>query len=202
MADSISDLEKAPCYWQRLLRLGGYYEKAIDGVIGTDTQSGAQRWAADAARYKRETGEFDERTERNLSTLLPEAQKAARQWFQIARVEARIRGYEVKIICGTRTYAEQDALFQQRPKVTNARGGQSWHNFGLAWDFGIFQGNKYLGDHPLYSVLGSLHTQVARLDWGGRWKSFVDLPHLQLNKFGSIAEARQCFETSTLHHND
>lgn len=195
MADSISDLQKDPCYWQRLLRLGGYYDGAIDGITGSGTQAGMERWAADAARYKRETGMFDERTERNLSTLLPEAQQAARLWLRIAGGEARIRGYEVKIICGTRTYAEQNALYQQRPRVTKARGGQSWHNFGLAWDFGLFRGSRYFGDHPLYCILGSLYTQVDGLDWGGAWTSFVDMPHLQLNKFGSIAEARQHFET-------
>jgi peptidoglycan L-alanyl-D-glutamate endopeptidase CwlK len=33
-----------------------------------------------------------------------------------------------------RTFAEQDALFAKRPKVTNAKAGQSFHNYGLAFD--------------------------------------------------------------------
>lgn len=122
MADSISDLQKDTFYWQRLLRLAGYYHGAIDGIPGNGTWAGEERWATDADRYKMETGRFDERTERNISTLLPEAQKAARQWFKLALDEAVNQGYEVKIICGTRTYAEQEALYGQRPKVTNARG--------------------------------------------------------------------------------
>lgn len=195
MADSISDLQKDPFYWQRLLRLAGYYHGTIDGITGSGTRDGAELWARDADRYRMETNRFDERTELNISTLLPEAQKAARQWFQMARNEARNRGYEVKIICGTRTYAEQDALYRQRPKVTNARGGRSWHNFGLAWDFGIFQDSKYLEDHPLYITLGKLCTKVDGLEWGGTWKTFADPPHVQLNKFGSISEARRSFET-------
>ena len=142
-----------------------------------------------------ETGCFDERTERNISTLLPEAQKAARQWFKLARNEAANQGYEVKIICGTRTYAEQNDLYRQRPKVTNARGGQSWHNFGLAWDFGIFQDRNYLPNHPLYTTLGKLYAKIDGLEWGGTWKSFTDPPHLQLHQFGSISEARRSFET-------
>lgn len=194
MADSISSLQKEPCYWQRLLRLAGYYNGAIDGVIGGGTQSGATRWATEAEQYKQETGAFDDRTERNLSTLLPEAQKAARQWLRLAAEGAEPLGYEVKIICGTRTYAEQDALYKQRPKVTNARGGQSWHNFGLAWDFGIFRKGKYFDEHPLYSFLGQLHTRVEGIAWGGSWKSFVDMPHLQLDKFGSVSETRRIFE--------
>ena len=136
-----------------------------------------------------------ERTERNISTRFPEAQKAARQWFKLARNEAANQGYEAKIICGTRTYAEQNDLYRQRPKVTNARGGQSWHNFGLAWDFGIFQDRNYLPNHPLYTTLGKLYAKIDGLEWGGTWKSFTDPPHLQLHQFGSISEARRSFET-------
>lgn len=79
MADSISDLQKDTFYWQRLLRLAGYYHGAIDGIPGNGTRNGTERWSTDADRYKMEIGCFDERTERNISTLLPEAQKAARQ---------------------------------------------------------------------------------------------------------------------------
>lgn len=75
MADSISDLQKDTFYWQRLLRLAGYYHGAIDGIPGNGTRNGTERWSTDADRYKMEIGCFDERTERNISTLLPEAQK-------------------------------------------------------------------------------------------------------------------------------
>ena len=139
MADSISDLQKDTFYWQRLLRLAGYYHGAIDGIPGNGTRNGTERWSTDADR-----------------------QKAARQWFKLARNEAVNQGYEAKIICGTRTYAEQNDLYRQRPKVTNARGGQSWHNFGLAWDFGIFQDRNYLPNHPLYTTLGKLYAQTLR----------------------------------------
>ncbi len=62
----------------------------------------------------------------------------------------------IKIISGTRTHMqEQDALYARRrtapgPRVTNARGGYSNHNFGIAWDIGLFRGGKYLEDSPLY----------------------------------------------------
>jgi len=48
-----------------------------------------------------------------------------------------------RIISGTRTYEQQNQLFKKRPKVTNARGGQSNHNFGIAWDVGLFEEGKY-----------------------------------------------------------
>ena len=59
MADSISDLQKDTFYWQRLLRLAGYYHGAIDGIPGNGTRNGTERWSTDADRYKMETGCFD-----------------------------------------------------------------------------------------------------------------------------------------------
>ncbi len=48
----------------------------------------------------------------------------------------------IRIVQGLRTIAEQDALYAQgRTKpgkiVTNARGGSSYHNYGVAIDFAI-----------------------------------------------------------------
>ena len=41
---------------------------------------------------------------------------------------------QVRVAQGLRTFAEQDALYNQKPKVTNAKGGQSIHNYGFAID--------------------------------------------------------------------
>ncbi len=64
-------------------------------------------------------------------------------------------------------------------KITNARGGYSNHNFGLAFDVGVFEGNKYLGDSPKYKAVGVLGMELG-LEWGGNWKTIVDQPHFQL----------------------
>ena len=97
--------------------------------------------------------------------------------------QATAQGIDVRVICGLRTNAEQDALFAQgRTKpgriVTHAAGGQSWHNYGAAFDVGIFAGSEYLGASPLYREVGKLGKSLG-LEWGGDWK-FVDEPHFQL----------------------
>ena len=79
---------------------------------------------------------IDPRSAANIATLRPYAQAKAREWL-LKCLEA---GINVKIITGTRTYKEQDALYAQGRtapglKVTNAPAGYSWHNFGVAWDF-------------------------------------------------------------------
>lgn len=65
-----------------------------------------QQWDFEEQAAKNEYGTFDDRTESNLSTLLPIAQKHARKWLQSVMVWAAKNGLKVQIIGGTRTYAE------------------------------------------------------------------------------------------------
>src|SRR6516225_1148556 len=105
-----------------------------------------------------------------------------------------------RIISGTRTYAEQDLLFAKKPKVTNAKGGQSNHNFGIAWDLGIFENGKYYEgntkkEDKAYVDTGALvKTKVSGLEWGGDWTTFIDKPHYQLATGKTVAQVRALFE--------
>ena len=126
--------------------------------------------------------DFDLRTEANINTLIPAARAKASE-FMTACLDA---GIPLKIICGTRTYEEQDDLYAQgRTKpgeiVTRARGGYSWHNFGIAWDIGIFdiETGKYIPESTFYRQAGVIGEQLG-LNWGGNWQ-FADEPHFQLN---------------------
>lgn len=136
-----------------------------------------------AGHQRLEKMTFDERSEIQLATLHPEAQKAARAFLGVAKTICAKVGCDVKIISGTRSYMEQDALYAKGrttpgKKVTNAAAGHSNHNFGIAFDIGIFRGKEYFGEHPLYNELGTLGKSLG-LEWGGDWK-FVDEPHYQI----------------------
>jgi peptidoglycan L-alanyl-D-glutamate endopeptidase CwlK len=128
---------------------------------------------------------MDTRSKKNIETLHPVAQKWARAFLQAITDSNRLpEGVTVRIISGNRTWAEQDALFAQgRTKpgnvVTNARGGQSNHNFGIAWDIGIFINGKYQPSSPWYDVVGEIGEGIG-LEWGGRWTSIQDKPHYQV----------------------
>ena len=136
---------------------------------------------------------IDGRSEKNISTLDPRVQPLARELIETA-VAA---GINAKVISGYRTYAEQDKLYAQGRTtkgsiVTKARGGHSWHNFGLAFDVGIFSadGKTYFGEHKDYARVGVMAEKLG-LEWGGRWK-FIDEPHFQLNPKGySLAQLRE-----------
>jgi peptidoglycan L-alanyl-D-glutamate endopeptidase CwlK len=137
---------------------------------------------------------FDERTEKNIATLIPKAQVFAHDFMERAIQAMALKGVVVKIISGTRTYAEQNILYAKGrtapgPRVTNARGGYSNHNFGIAFDIGLFKDGKYLTSSPLYNECGVIGESVG-LEWGGRWKTFPDGPHYQLNTGLTIAQMR------------
>lgn len=191
---TLAEIQKDVRYWQRLLRMAGYYSGRTDGIVGPLTRAAEAKWIAEARTVREKYGTFDERSERNIATLLPKAQEVARRWLKAATARARELGVEVRIIDANRTYAEQDKLFSKRPKVTNARGGQSWHNFGLAFDFGVFKGSSYLGNSPHYKTLGALAKDIPNTTWGGTWTKLVDEPHIQLNQFSSTSAARAAFE--------
>ena len=131
----------------------------------------------------------DERSEKTIATLLPQVQPYARALV----LKAAKAGITIKVISGLRTYEEQNDLYQQgRSKpgkiVTNARAGFSNHNFGIAFDVGVFEGTKYLDDSPKYKAVGALGIELG-LEWGGNWKSIQDEPHFQLRPKWAVDES-------------
>jgi peptidoglycan L-alanyl-D-glutamate endopeptidase CwlK len=122
----------------------------------------------------------DARSEKVIATLLPEMQPIARALVQ----KAAYNKSNIKIISGFRSYAEQDALYAQGRTapgkiVTNSKAGYSNHNFGIAFDVGVFEGSSYLADSPKYKAVGVLGMDLG-LEWGGNWKTIVDQPHFLL----------------------
>jgi peptidoglycan L-alanyl-D-glutamate endopeptidase CwlK len=97
-----------------------------------------------------------------------------------------------------RTIAEQNKLYAQGRTtpgriVTNARGGQSFHNYGLAIDIVLLQdkNNDWIYETLSYDTKADFDKDGKRdwievveifkqygWEWGGSWK-FVDAPHFQ-----------------------
>jgi peptidoglycan L-alanyl-D-glutamate endopeptidase CwlK len=95
-------------------------------------------------------------------------------------------GLDVLVYCTMRTFTEQDMLYAQgRTKpgkiITNARAGQSAHNFGLAFDGAPLVGGKIDWDpeNPVWALYGKVATESG-LEWAGNWVSFKEYPHIQL----------------------
>ncbi|MGH8552841.1 MAG: M15 family metallopeptidase [Methylococcales bacterium] len=182
-------------FLQRFLQGAGFYKGRLDGIHGEKTDAAINALDKRAMAIAAKLGKFDSRSEKSIGTLNPKAQQAARGFLK----KVLDAGIEARIISGTRTYAEQNALFRQgrsgnsQPKVTNSRGGQSNHNFGIAWDIGIFKNGAYLAESPLYGKAAEIGL-TDELEWGGNWKRFKDRPHYQLATGFPLASVRDKFE--------
>lgn len=124
-----------------------------------------------------------------------------------------------KAICrcaySLRTFKEQDDLYalgrtklfdakgKRLGKVTNAKGGQSYHNFGLAIDIvllvdrdnnGTFESASWETNvdfdkdgKPDWMEVVSIFKKYGWV-WGGDWKRFPDRPHFE-KAFGHTAQS-------------
>lgn len=156
----------------------------VDGIAGPTTwEAIADRILPKSAKKKVApalTKTVDARSEKNIATLHPNVQPYARALV----LKAANAGITIKVISGLRTYEEQNIIYAQgRSKpgkiVSNARGGYSNHNFGTAFDIGVFDGAKWIPEDPRYKAVGALGSELG-LEWGGNWKSIQDEPHFQL----------------------
>lgn len=182
---------------QRLLSSSNLYTGKLDSKYSSLLQLAEDRFDTLFLASAKKFGTFDTRSEGVMQTLMPKAQDAARQFMQLAAKAP----FTVKLLSGTRTYAEQNVLFSKRPIVTKARGGQSNHNFGIAWDVGIFVDGKYYEgkntrETKAYVDLSKLiiPTLGKIIEWGGNWKSITDMPHYGLLTNKSISQVRALFE--------
>jgi peptidoglycan L-alanyl-D-glutamate endopeptidase CwlK len=131
-----------------------------------------------------------------LAPLMPELITKAQQMIAAAAPEVT-----VLVTQGLRTYAEQDALYAEGRTapgkiVTNARGGQSNHNFGTAYDVVPIDANG----QPIWNTSDSAWSTIETigkglgLEWGGDFTSIHDIPHWQLTGGVSLAEMRSLYK--------
>jgi LysM repeat protein len=140
-------------------------------------------------------------SERRLAGLHPVVVERAKALLDAARGA----GLAVMVTQGLRTWKEQDALYRKgrtsppigkRYIVTNAKGGYSWHNFGLAFDVLLLDAlgkGDWNTRHPGWRILGELGKK-AGLEWGGDWKTPKDFAHFQYTGGITLATCRHCGE--------
>lgn len=123
------------------------------------------------------------------------------------------KGVRLRFAYVYRTHEEQDKLYNKKPKVTNAKGGQSIHNYGLAFDIVLLYDNDNNGsfEEASWSLKKDgdkdgkadwmevvTYFKSKGWEWGGDWKSFKDYPHFQMKKKdGSSYNWRELKEKET-----
>ncbi|EGG36397.1 MULTISPECIES: M15 family metallopeptidase [Paenibacillus] len=115
------------------------------------------------------------------------------------------KGITIVITDGYRSHEEQTRIYNQGRStegniVTNAKAGESLHNYGLAIDFALrlkdgsviwdmeYDGNGN-GKADWMEVV-----EIAKdlgFQWGGDWANFPDYPHLQIDFGLSIRDLKR-----------
>ncbi|KQS40073.1 MULTISPECIES: M15 family metallopeptidase [unclassified Exiguobacterium] len=139
-------------------------------------------------------------SEANLKRLHPAVETGAKDLIRVAHSCYNI---DIKITQGYRSIQQQNALFEQGRSeagevVTNARGGESMHNYGLAIDFvqlvngQISYDLEYDGNRSGKSDWREVADigKALGFEWGGDWKRFVDYPHFEMTFGYSLDELK------------
>lgn len=121
---------------------------------------------------------------RSLNDLNPKVKPMVEAFIQ----KCKNNGIDLLVTSTYRDFESQNALYAQGrtapgKKVTNAKAGQSWHNWRCAVDIVPLRNGK-----PVWSTSGSdwaLWEAVANigkscgLEWAGEWKTFKEYAHFQ-----------------------
>ncbi|WP_301336114.1 M15 family metallopeptidase [Paenibacillus sp. FJAT-26967] len=162
---------------------------------------------------------FTDRAEKNLErkglsreSLLTELNPVvAEKKAELVKKTAAI-GITILITDDFRSIEAQDELYKKGRSadgsiVTKAKGGESYHNYGLAVDFALrkkdgkviwdmnYDGNSD-GKKDWMQVV-----KIAKdlgFEWGGDWENFPDYPHLQMSFGLSIAQLQRGTKTALL----
>ena len=179
----------------------------VDGVFGPES---ARKVLEHLARVElvAPVGEtptlLDARTVATIATLDAKAQPVFHEFALRAKATAATFGCDYVAISGNRSWEEQDALYARGRTalggiVTNAKGGQSNHNFGIAADFAVFYGKVY-ADETKPGLAAAVHAACAvharelGMDWGGDWKALKDTPHFELRTGLTLAQKRNVYQ--------
>lgn len=130
--------------------------------------------------------EMDQRTKKLLEDLIPAAKKIMHRMLEIAHAN------KLNMQCHScyRSSEDQDKLYamgrtEPGKIVTNARGGQSTHNYRIAADFHFLdKDGKIVWDEKLYKKVWSLvkaELVPQGLRWAGDWKTFKETAHFEYN---------------------
>lgn len=133
---------------------------------------------------------IDQKTIERIQLLHPKLRKEVLDIYN--EVSNTLTGTSICRFTATlRTFAEQNDLYSQgRTKqghiVTNAKGGMSYHNYGLALDIVLLSNGVAIWDNDIdIDKDGKADwIEVVNIfksygwEWGGDWK-FTDNPHFQ-----------------------
>lgn len=133
---------------------------------------------------------------RKIEDLLPVVAEKVRAFIDACDAE----GIDLLVTSTYRDHESQNELYAQgRTKpgkiVTNAKGGESFHNFQCAVDVVPLRNGKPVWntsgeDGKLWNRIGEIGESVG-LEWAGRWRTFREFAHFQYTAGLTLAQLRE-----------
>jgi peptidoglycan LD-endopeptidase CwlK len=130
---------------------------------------------------------------RSLDELLPQVKAKVEQFIQACKD----KGIDLLVTSTYRDMESQAELYAQgRTKegkiVTNAKAGESFHNYRCAVDVVPLVNGKpdWDGSHPVWAQIGLIGSECG-LEWAGNWKSFKELAHFQYTNGLTLAQLKE-----------
>lgn len=128
---------------------------------------------------------------RNLDDLLPVVKAKAEAFIAACKAH----GIDLIVTSTYRDFESQTALYNQGrttpgAKVTNAKAGESFHNYRCALDFApIVNGKIDWNNTALFTKCGEIAESIG-LTWAGRWTTFKELAHVQYTGGLTLADLK------------
>lgn len=103
------------------------------------------------------------------------------------------QGIDIIFTSTYRDHESQNSLYEigrtkAGRKVTNAKGGQSYHNWRVAFDVvPVVNGKAVWNDNNVWQVIGRLGKDIG-LEWAGDWVRFKEMPHFQFTGGFKLAD--------------
>lgn len=140
---------------------------------------------------------------RRIEDLHPKVQNVVLMWLS----ECAHRGVDVMVYCTYRDEAEQNELYTlgrtkanpqgksaKKPMgniVTNAKAGDSMHQYRVAWDcVPVVHGKPQWNDTKGYKVMAEVGKKFG-IEWAGEWKTFKEMAHFQYTEGLTLADFKK-----------
>lgn len=179
-------------------------------------------------RYKVEEGElqgetvisgmetWDSKSNEVINKLHPKLKTIAGDFVN----DLSKQGIKYRIYSGYRTFDEQGFLYGKGrslmelvavnvdgkyaspndKRVTNAKPGSSYHNYGLAFDGVEIKNGVALWNSPNEQKIVTTASKYG-LYWGGNFTTLKDKPHFEDQKYGSVSQLLALYKTGNLDTN-
>ena len=123
---------------------------------------------------------LSERSKMNMTGVDPRLIKIAEMAIEITRID-----FGIPSDGGLRTPERQNELFKAGKSKLDGINRKSEHQKGNALDFYAYVDGKASWEKEHLAQVAAAFLQSAsilgyKLNWGGLWESFLDMPHVQL----------------------